>query len=257
KKMRPDIVSVATHTDTHVPLTELCMRSGVRAIMCEKPLAEKSKEGEVLLRLQKKYPKSLIFVNHMRRFDPLLKNAAQKVREGFIGEVLQATAYYTKGIRNNGTHAIDLLRYFCGDVAWVYAIPAVDTFHRPGDTNIDAILKFKSGTTVALQLLGNRDYDIFDLHLYGRKGALTITREGFELLWGRVMPSRDYQGFNELQRLPKVGEKRTFFAPMAEHIVRCLDGAERPVSTVADGVAALRVIEALLKSAQTSQKIIL
>ncbi|MDP3729467.1 MAG: Gfo/Idh/MocA family oxidoreductase, partial [bacterium] len=114
KKMRPDIVSVATHTDTHVPLTELCMRSGVRAIMCEKPLAEKSKEGVALLRLQKKYPQSLVFVNHIRRFDPLLKDAAQKVREGFIGEVLQATAYYTKGIRNNGTHAIDLLRYFCG-----------------------------------------------------------------------------------------------------------------------------------------------
>lgn len=257
RAVQPDIVSIATHPDSHREYLALALQHKVRAIMCEKPLADSVKDGERIVRLAAKHPRTAIFVNHMRRFDPLLRKTAAKLRLGHIGTVLQSACYYTKGIRNNGTHIIDLLRYFLGDIAWVYGVRGNAEFHLPGDENIDALLKFKSGALASLHALEDRAYGIHDLHFYGTKGALRITRYGFEVEWRSVRPSRDYKNFNELTPPVLEGDKRSFFAPMAAHVVRVLDGKEQPLSTPADGLAALRVIEALFLSAKTGRKVTL
>eukprot|EP01046_Picozoa_sp_COSAG06_P072733 COSAG06_NODE_21415_length_757_cov_2.393617_1_plen_164_part_01 len=45
---KPDIVGVATYTPQHAEMTIACARQGVKAVLCEKPVASFLSEGEAM-----------------------------------------------------------------------------------------------------------------------------------------------------------------------------------------------------------------
>src|SRR3990167_5019221 len=71
-KIKPDIVSIATNSDTHASLVKLAAKYKIPAILCEKPIAESVKQAEGMIKKCKE-SKSMLFINHQRRFDPLLQ----------------------------------------------------------------------------------------------------------------------------------------------------------------------------------------
>ncbi|OGX33818.1 MAG: hypothetical protein A2787_09820 [Omnitrophica WOR_2 bacterium RIFCSPHIGHO2_01_FULL_48_9] len=251
----PDIVSIATHLDSHRSLVELAARYGVKAIVCEKPIAPSIEDAHAMINVCERSG-SMLFINHLRRFDPLLRRTAQEIRERKIGEISQASCYYTNGLMNSGTHLIDLLRMFFGECKSVRAVKNFKTSHPAGDVNLDGIMEFEDGVRVSFQSLEVKDYAIFDLYFYGSKGALHITRFGFEIEWLAVRNSIDFDGYKELNisQPQKEGDSRSFMAPMAEHVVACLDGKEIPLSRGEDGLKALEALIALKQSAELDGK---
>jgi predicted dehydrogenase len=251
KTVKPDIVIVATPTSSHKALTLLAVRYGVKAIVCEKPIAVTPEDGEEMIRACREAGVPL-FINHIRRFDSVIR--AAKARLPDIGEVLQANARYTRGIHNNGTHTIDLLRFFLGDVTRVAGIRNQRTeayTDLPGDQNIDGLLWFASGACAAIQSFDANDYSIFDFDWYGRNGLISLRHFGFRVEVTGKKDCSAFIGHKELDELhpERTGETRSFMVSMVQHIVDCLDGVESSVSTGEDGVAALRVIQALERSA--------
>lgn len=248
--VRPDIVSVATPVEAHRPLVELCGERGVKAIICEKPLAPRAEDGRSMIAVCARSG-SLLFVNHTRRFDPEIRRAAAEVRGGVIGEVVQATCYYTAGVMNTGTHLVDLLRFLLGEPAWVMAVGNEHGACPPGDVGVDALIEFRSGARAVLQFLDVRDYSIFDIALYGRKGVLTLTRFGFEIERTGLRPRADVSGYHELdlEARTREGKPRSLMQSVPGHVVDCLDGQDQPVSRGEDGLAALAMVLALRESA--------
>lgn len=255
EEVKPDIVSIATHVDSHRPLVELAAEHHVKAIICEKPIAPDIEDAKAMIDTCVKFG-SMLFVNHLRRFDPLLRRAAWEVRQGKIGEISQVSCYYTNGIMNTGTHLIDLLRMFLGECREVRAMENTPTSHLAGDINLNGMMKFDNGATITFQSLEVKDYTIFDLYFYGRRGVLHITRFGFEVEWTGIRDSVDFDGYKDLDilRSQKEGGPRSFMAPVAEHVVACLDGKESPCSRGEDGLKALEVLLALKQSAEADGK---
>jgi len=248
--VNPNIVSVATPPAYHRAVVELCALGGVKAIICEKPIAETREDAEEMVDLCARR-ESLLFINHVRRFDPMIREARAEVISGSIGQVLQATCYYTAGLWNTGTHVVDLLRFFLGEVSWVLAVPNDGASHPPGDVSVDAIVGFVSGARATLQSLEVGDYSIFDIRFYGRKGSLVLTRFGYEIERTGVVSRSDVSGYNELDGVGKKreGEPRSFMAFMVNHVVDCLDGCDHPVSRGEEGLAVLEILLALRESA--------
>jgi len=251
-EIKPDIVTIATPTPSHKALTLMAARSGVKAIVCEKPIALSVQDGEEMIKVCREANIPL-FINHIRRFDTLIRDAKAKLPE--IGEITQANARYTRGIHNNGTHTIDLLRYFMGEVVSTSGVrnTSTETYtDLPDDPNIDGMLFFASGARASLQSFDSNDYSIFDFDWYGRKGLLSLRHFGFRVEMSGVKSCSAFVGHKELHDMARTvaGEPRSFMAPMVQHVVDCLDGKDAPVCTGEDGVAALRVIEALEKSAR-------
>lgn len=248
--IRPEIVAVATPPETHGALVELCAKRGVRAIVCEKPIAlEPGEAGRMIASCAR--AGSLLLVNHTRRFDPEIRRVRDEVRSGAIGEVLQATCYYTAGIVSTGTHAVDLLRFLLGEPSWVMAV-ANDRGGCPdGDQAVDGLIQFAGGTRAFLQFLDVGDYSIFDAHLFGRKGSVALTRFGFEIERTALKPRVDVSGLMELDLdgRTREGKPRSLMQSVAKHVVDCLDGLDQPVSRGEDGLAALEVVLALRESA--------
>jgi len=248
--LKPEIVSVATHSDTHYKFVKLATEGGARAIICEKPITRTIKEGKKMIEICKKN-KTLLFIDHQRHFDSLIRKAREKIKS--LGQIRQASIFYTKGLRHNGIHAIDLLRFFLGKTQWVRGFKNSLTSQK-GYENIDGLISFKSGSLGVLQSLNGNEYSIFELYFYGSKGYLGLKNSGFEIEEKRVRDSVYFQGYRELSEPKKWPGRnpRSMMGPMVKHVIACLDGIERPLSRGEDGLAALEVILALKRSAESN-----
>lgn len=255
RNIKPDIVSVATHSDSHLPLVKLAAKFGTRAIVCEKPIAGSLKEAKEMIKICREN-KSLLFINHQRRFDPLVREWRGRVKNGLIGDILQSNSFYCNGLFNNGTHIIDLLRFFLGEVDWLRAVTNEKTSWNKNDKNVDALIRFKNGARVVLQSLP-KNYDFLDQYFYGSRGRIVIKDLNCQIEHRKLIKSQYYQGYYQLFQKPRFyGKIRSFMLSMADHIVNCLDGKEKPVSRGEDGLAALKILFALRKSAENKGQLI-
>lgn len=255
-EVHPDIVIIATTPEAHCALVTLAARRGVRAILCEKPIAHDVREARAAIRACRKY-RTLLFVNHGRRFDPTIRMVREHLRGGYvrdtaIGTVRSAVASYDKGMYHGGTHFIDLLRFFLGEVRWVSAVQNRVYPVNAHDPHLDAMLGF-SGATASLQYFDSRQYSLSEMSFFGEKGRLNLKHEsGLEIEIIGTRASDEYASYRELNydRIKRIGTPRSFLAPVLPHIVHCLERRDTPISTGTDALRALEVIHALERSAR-------
>jgi len=109
-----DIVSVATYTPEHAPLTIACAQRGIRVIWCEKPIASTLAEADAMLQACEQSG-SLLVINHNRRFDAVCRRLRDHVAAGGLGELTSVNLQWNAGrLGNVGTHTIDAALMFTG-----------------------------------------------------------------------------------------------------------------------------------------------
>jgi predicted dehydrogenase len=57
-----------------------------------------------------------LFTNYIRRSDPGGIEVARRLHAGEIRSPIKGVAWYSKGLYNNGSHLVNLLQYWLGDV---------------------------------------------------------------------------------------------------------------------------------------------
>lgn len=123
--VRPDVVVVATWVGLHAEMTAVAAESGVKGILCEKPMAPSLVEARAMLKAAEVNGVKL-GVGHQHRFDPPFVKARELVAAGAIGTPIVAYVKPTDGLLNNGTHYIDGVRYILGDPATQWVIGQVE-----------------------------------------------------------------------------------------------------------------------------------
>ncbi|CAH1192858.1 Inositol 2-dehydrogenase/D-chiro-inositol 3-dehydrogenase [Paenibacillus plantiphilus] len=111
---KPDIVAIATNGPSHYSIFEDLVRSGVKQILCEKPLATSLRDAQNMADLAKKHRVRLL-VNHPRRWCSDYIALKGKLRNGIIGKIESFS--FTMGggqMGCNGTHFIDLFMFLSG-----------------------------------------------------------------------------------------------------------------------------------------------
>ncbi len=187
KKEKIDILSVCTQSSNHLDIIRNAANHGIRAIFCEKPLADSLKSADEIVDICKR-KNILLITNHQRRFSLLCQKIRKCILDGNLGDIQQVTFYYTGGIINSGSHLFDLLRFFFGDARWVWGISSKNKSSNPADLNIDGIMEFKNGVRTIIQALNVKDYLIFDIDILGRKGRVRINQSGFDAEFYTVKP---------------------------------------------------------------------
>jgi len=253
KKIKPDIVSITTPADSHSQLVQLAAKYKTKAIICEKPISNSLKEAEKMIKVCRNN-KSLLFINHQRRLDPLIRKWRDKIKNGLIGDILQASCYYYNGLLNNGTHCIDLLRFFLGEIEWVQGVTNLKTSNSKNDENIDALIGFKNNIRATMQSL-SKNYGFFSFYFYGTAGRLAIKNLGYEIEYRKLTKNKYYKNFYQLSTpIKQEGKTRSFLESTVNHVINCLEGQARPTSTGEDGLATLKILLALRKSAKNNAK---
>ena len=119
-----DIINVATPDNRHREIVVEAANSGVKGIVCEKPLSTTLEDCDQIIEACEANG-SLLSVDHTRRWLPSFQVARQAIREGAIGEVKRIVAHWggpRAMLFRNGTHLIDGVCFFAdSDPQWVFA----------------------------------------------------------------------------------------------------------------------------------------
>lgn len=242
KKERPDIVVIATPPSARLALVRSCIQYGVKAIICEKPLASSTAKAEAIARAVKK--SGIVFVlNYPRRFAPLFARVRRDIKAGKLGKVQQVTCYYSNGLYNNGGHMIDALQYLLGERVTVrFASVNKNAAHPKGDPCADAVMETEKGTRISLQSVDQKAYGIFDIRVLGTKGEWAFTDYSSTL----TETSARASSFKEVHQLDRVRVrvlKGREGNPLTEAI-RAIAKGERQNGAL-QGVEVMRILDAI------------
>jgi predicted dehydrogenase len=251
-----DMVSVCTPDDTHAAVLRRVIESGsVRLVIAEKPLAASAEEARSILRLAGRRGVRIL-VNYSRRFAPSHRRLQAFIEAGGIGSVQAVSGYYTKGIRHNGTHWLDLARMLAGEINEVTGRANRSAPGGPGDPTLDVLLRFSGGATGVLLGADASRFSVFEMDILGTAGRVRVLQDGRVFECCRVVPDPDFAGYRALRRSPGPrGGLRDVLLRVVEDGVRCLRTGSEPLCTGADGLAVLRLAEAALDSARTGRTV--
>lgn len=280
----PDLeaVIVATSDAYHVPMSIKALQAG-KHVLCEKPIGTSIEEGEALAAAVKASGK-VLQVGHMKRFDPALQDARAFVQEE-MGQILALKAWYCDSTHRytntdaiqplpitsaqarkpsgnpkadlrqyfmlaHGSHLVDTARFFCGEITAVRA-RLVEKF--------GAYCWFVE-TEFANGALGHLDLTVavrMDWHegfqLYGENGS--VTAKTFNPWYFRSSEVDIFHEKDATARRP-LGADGHFFRRQLEGLAdTVLHGAPMRGAGVEDGIASIKAMVAIARSAESGERV--
>lgn len=192
---KPDIVSICTPDNTHSRMLEMCLDSrSIKAVWCEKPLADDVDKAEAIVRAYT-HRGVVLAVNYTRRWDKELERIKIAIQQKELGTIQKVVVYYTKGICHNGSHAVDLFLDWFGQVTEMQVLGSHVDF-VPDDPTVDARLLFGD---IPVYLLGvdEKEYTLFEIHILGTLGRVNVKRGG-GTEWFQRQPDSEFKGYRKL-----------------------------------------------------------
>jgi UDP-N-acetyl-2-amino-2-deoxyglucuronate dehydrogenase len=129
ERERPDIVSICTWPPHHADPTLLACQAGVKAILCEKPMAVDLADADRMIAAARASG-TLLCINHQRRFTARYARARKATLAGTIGEITHIAGICNGDLLTDATHMIDLTRFLIGEPAIQWVFGAIDTTRR-------------------------------------------------------------------------------------------------------------------------------
>lgn len=233
------LVSICTPPATHVKLLAEVLRSDrVKGVLLEKPLAVNLENADKAIDLAA-HSTAKVAVNYIRRFPSVYRQAADDLQQGRLGRIQHVNILYTKGIVNNGSHALDLLRFLFGEPARVSLLsPAGE---MTADPTLSVKVEFPAGFEAWLYGLSANAYNIFEVDILGSQGRMLFRDQGHVLDQFAVEDTLKKHGFRQLEPIPH--SRSTNLAQAVRYavvdLIQSMETGEPPGCTLQDARAAL------------------
>lgn len=242
-----DVVVLAAPDHTHPALLRRIADYRPRAVLCEKPLAPSLAEAEALARLYEDAGIGLC-VNYSRRFLPEYADLRELLARGGLGRLQSALIYYSRGLRHNASHYLDLLLWWFGEPERVL-VEGRRPGMSPDDPSVSLFLGYAAGLEVRLVALEDGALRINEIDLVGATGRLRLDTLG-ELTREALAPHPDYPGLEIFAPAESRQVDLNQALPQAaEALRRWLDGEAELVSGPRDSVALHRLLDRIAKNA--------
>ena len=104
-----------------------------------------------------------------------------------------------------------------------------------------------------------KDYDIYNINLYGRKGMMSFKNIGRDIEFYDVIDSPEHTGFTELSPVPTLrlgGKPRNQFKFMLDNAIDCIENNAKPLGDADDAIIALKVLFAMKESAANKGRMV-
>jgi len=224
----------------------------LEAVLVEKPLADDIPAGRAFLDACRNRGIH-VAVNLPRRYDPLFRDLAGGGLELRIGRPLAAFGVYGNGLRNNGTHLVDLVRMLLGEVTSVQAIadsaPAEDG-PIAGDASLAFGCRLAVGPAVMVAVVPFSRYREVGLDVWGERGRLQIVHEGLTLIESGRGPCRALSDAFEIAHDRSQVEATDFGSSLYrvyDNLADILEGGS-PYCSGDEALRTMRVVEAARRS---------
>lgn len=249
---------ICTPNDMHVKMALDCLQNGTK-VLIEKPVSNSVAEAQNLFNYEKVSNEDIL-VGYTLRFSNQIQEVKNIIDRGQLGNIVYANAsVYTYATLLNAktnyrekqewtlvgdyTHEIDLLRYLIGDVNEVFAMAGSlgDLEHKANPNIFEIMLKFENMAIGNIHMDYVRDPEKRSLEIIGDKGSLELyINDGILRLY-----KSGERGFKEI-RTPLVRDD--LFIRQIENFIGMIRGEEKPRTTLKDGISAIKIAEAAIKS---------
>jgi predicted dehydrogenase len=219
KECKPDILSVCTPNDMHERhFLEAC-KAGVPVVWMEKPAASSLSEVERMISFAE-ISDTRVWVNYFRRYEKGFRDLSAALAS--LGKLQNVRAMYTKGLRNNGSHMLDLIDWFFGPIHNVDSVNShYDSSFPSASVNIET-----ERAIVELRALDYNEFEIFELDIIGVGGRVTVVDGGQEIRYYQKGCAPLYDKYNNL--LFTRSHSGTYPTFMGEGLSRGLAGEAMP-----------------------------
>tara|TARA_B100000315_G_scaffold184167_1_gene173155 strand:+ start:5510 stop:6475 length:966 start_codon:yes stop_codon:yes gene_type:complete len=197
-----DIACIAVPDDYHYIILNTLSKFPLQIAFTEKPLAQTNKEAKELIQIFKQNNIEIV-VNYSRRFVPEFEKIKNDITKGIYGEYITGTGYYGKGIIHNGSHLIDVLRYFIGEIDSVKPVDSISDYNMD-DKSIAAVLTFENNKPFFIQCVDCRNYTIFEIDLFFERKRVRIHDLGFKIEVYEIQKSKVYENYNNIIKVNKI-----------------------------------------------------
>jgi predicted dehydrogenase len=285
-KHEPDGVVLATPNSLHVPHALACIAAGVPMLL-EKPIAQTVAEAEKLVKSADE-TNAKILIGHHRAHSPIMAKAKQVVDSGVLGRLVAITgsAMFVKPdqyfidapwrkelgagpILLNLIHEVHNLRMLAGDIVAVQAFESRAIRGFAVEDTVAISLRFASGTLGTFLLSDtaaspksweqtsqeNKAYPSYDDEdcyvIAGTNGSLSIPTMRLH-----TYPRAEDRSWWKPFEVGVVGMVRDDpIKQQMEHFGAVVRGEVAPLVSARDGLANLRVTEAIVAAAKSGTTI--
>ena len=173
KQEKPDMVSICTWPHLHAPMVIDAVQAGVKAIHCEKPMADTWGASRKMAQACAKRKVRLTF-NHQRRFGAPYRALRDLHWKGTLGKLVRMECF-PPNLYDWGTHWLDMLQMFNRETPASWIIGQVDAraphivFGQPCDNQGVFHIKYANGVH-GVVITGNDRPGSAALRLVGEQG---------------------------------------------------------------------------------------
>jgi predicted dehydrogenase len=282
RKDRPDGIVLATPNQLHVPQALQCLEARLPTFV-EKPIAPTVRDGEKLAR-EVESKKARVLIGHHRAHSPIMMKAKEVVDSGVLGRLVAVMGsatffkpdhYFVEGpwrrepgagpILLNMIHEAHNLRMLCGEIVAVQAIASHAVRGFPVEDTAAINLQFANGALGSFMLSDtaacprsweqtsqeNKAYTTYEDEdcyvIAGTDGALSVPTMRLKT-YSRPEDRSWWKPF-------QVGKAETTredpIRRQMEHFGAVVRGEAAPLVSARDGLANLRVTEAITEAAKS------
>ena len=286
EKDRPDGVILATPNALHVPQALQCIDAGLPCLL-EKPIAPTVAEGERLLKAVDA-KRARVLIGHHRAHSPIMAKARQVIESGALGRLvavmgsatfLKPDQYFEDApwrrevgagpILLNMIHEVHNLRMLCGGIVAVQAFASHAVRGFPVEDTVAINLRFASGVLGTFMLSDtaacprsweqtsqeNKAYATYEDEdcyvIAGTNGSLSVPTMRLKT-YPRPEDRSWWKPF-EVSVVDMVRDDP--LKHQLEHFGAVIRGAAEPLVSARDGLANLRVTEAIVAAAQSGSTV--
>jgi predicted dehydrogenase len=188
-----DIVIVSTTNDKLAEITIDAIKHG-KHVLVEKPAARNLKELRKIINASDKNKNVTVKVGFNHRFHPAIEKAKDILKKENIGDIMFIRARYGHGGRlgydtewrlkekisgggemlDQGSHIVDLSRYFMGDFKNAIGICRTFFWKTKVEDNCFAILETKKGQIAQLSASCTQWKNLFSMEIFAKRGQINI-----------------------------------------------------------------------------------
>ncbi len=268
-----DIVVICTNDVLHAEMTVQAAAHRPKAILCEKPMAMSLGEADAMLEACARNG-VLLIIGHQRRYMPQYARAKELLQEGAIGELeqIQIAAHPGCSLLPDGTHCVDLIRFYVDDIPAEWLMGQIDARTKRvhwGHVLEDAaivLIKFASGVrawltqggyiTPAGEPLGTPPFSpaqYVRIALHGSRGRIEV--DGDQAVEGRPL-LRVVRG-GEVEVVPlEPGQWHRGLSPQVD-LLNALEDGHRHLLAGESARADLELLMAVYESARLRRLVVL
>jgi predicted dehydrogenase len=251
-----DAVVVCTPPSTHPNICIELVRQG-KHVLCEKPFSIDVQSALEMKAAAEEMGVLLTMASKFRYAEDVIR-AKSIVESGILGEIVLFENAFTSRVDmssrwnanpavsgggvliDNGTHSLDIMRYFLGPLAEIQVVEGKRTQHLAVEDTVRIFAQSSNGVmgNIDLSWSINKELDYY-LRIYGSNGTISV---GWKESKYRQSSSQDWvvfgQGYSKVQS----------FRSQLENFSKAILNQEPLLITLEDAIASVEAVEAAYQS---------